>query len=182
MQKGKTAFIFSALILALALSTTATEPQVSRLAESLDPAVAPEAPTEIVMVKSPEATYPGTLRIYIVERFSRYSNVIGVPFDNGFLDFATVEDFTVDDGATWESNITYDASSLGGIPINRLRAYAVVLNQNAFVGDADPPSGRAFTGNRVDAAATAWIGNPGLNETGAGYTHTVLVEEGMSTW
>jgi len=182
MQKGKIALFISALILALTLAATATEINVSRVAETLEPSNTLGTPADAVMVQSPQDAYSGTLRLYIVERFSRYPNSLGVPHDNGFLDFATIENFAVADGATWESNITWDATPFDGVIPNRMRAVAVIANQETFSGDADPPTGRAFTGNRVDAAASASIGVPAFNETGSNFTHTVFIEEGSATW
>jgi hypothetical protein len=182
MQKGKIAFFIFALILAWALTAAATEINVSRVAESLEPSNAPATPADVVMVQSPQDAYSGTLRLYIVERFSRYPNSDGIPHDNGFLDFATVENFTINDGETWESNVTWDASPFDGVIPSRMRAMAAIANQESFFGDADPPSGRGFTGNRVDAAASGSIGTPGYNETGTGFTHTIFIEEGSATW
>ena len=182
MQKGKIALSTAALILALSLTAVAGEINVSRVAETVEPSAAVGTPADAVLVQSPQDAYSGILRVYVVERFSRYFNSDGVPHDNGFLDFATIESFTVGDGATWESNVTWDASPFNGVIPSRMRAMAVIANQETFLGDADPPSGRGFTGNRVDAAAAASIGVPGFNETGAGYTHTVFIEEGSATW
>ncbi len=182
MQKGKIALFICALILASAFAATATEINVSRVAETLESSNSPGTPADAIMVQSPQDTYSGTLRLYVVERFSRYPNSDGVPHDNGFLDFATIENFTVADGETWESNIAWDASPYNGVIPSRMRAMAAILNQETFLGDSDPGSERDFTGNRVDAAASAFIGTPGFNETGPSYTHTIFIEEGSATW
>jgi len=182
MQKGKLALSVFTLILVLAATTGAAEINVSRIAESVESPGSVAPPADAVQVQSPEAAYSGTLRLYVVERFSRYVNSRGVPHDNGFLDFGTVEAFSVADGETWETNIAWDATPFDGVIPTRMRAIAIVANNETFLGDSDPPGGRAFTGNRVDAAASAYIGTPGFNETGPGFTHTVFIEEGSATW
>lgn len=182
MQMGKVAFSVFALLLFLVISVDASEPRVSPLAELAENAESTQAPADQVEVQSPQATYAGTLRLYVTERFSRYLNERGIAFNNGFLDFGTVEDFTLADGSTWETNVSWSAAPFNGVFPSRMRAIAIVANQSTFIGDSDPPSGRGFTGNRVDAAALALIGAPGMNESGPGYTHTVLVEEGAATW
>lgn len=182
MHKGKITLSAFALLLVLALAAGAAEINVSRTAETLEAAGFVATPTDAVQVQSPGAAYSGTLRLYIVERFSRYVNSRGVPHDNGFLDFATVQNFTIADGETWEANLAWDATPFDGVIPTRMRAMAAIVNEDTFLGDADPPSGRGFTGNRVDAAASAYIGVPGYNQTGPGFTHTVFIEEGSATW
>jgi hypothetical protein len=182
MQMGKVALSIFALLLILFTGAQASEIGVSRVAEPAEVTASYEAPGDQAQVLSPQATYDGTLRVYVVERFSRYINSDGVPHDNGFLDWGTIENFSLDDGNTWESNFAWSATPFSGVIPSRMRAVAVVARQETFGGDADPPTGRFFLGNRVDAAAAAYVGVPGFNETGPGFTHTVFIEEGSATW
>lgn len=182
MQQGKIALSIVALILVLALAATASEINVSRVADDGRTPAPPAAPPGAVMVQSPQAAYSGSIRIYVVERFSRYLNSDGVPHDNGFLDFAAVDNFTIADGETFEVNVAWDATPFSGVLPARMRAMAIVASDDTFQGDADPPANRIFWGNQVDAAASAFVGDPGFNETGPGFTHTLFIEEGSATW
>lgn len=182
MQMGKVALSAFALLLVLNFSVGASEIGISRLTEPTEVTGPVTSPADQIQVQSPQDTYDGILRLYVVERFSRYLNSKGVPHDNGFLDWGTVENFSVADGATWETNFTWSAAPAGGVIPARMRAVAVISKQAEFMGDSDPPSGRHFQGNEVDAAASGYIGTPGFNETGPGYTHTLFVEEGSATW
>ena len=129
------------------------------------------------------ASYHGTLRIYVIEPVSRWSDQQGAPFENGFLDFALVTSIDRVDTTAWQQTVTWDAASAGFASVSRsnIMVIAALFNDNGEMRNAVPGQDYPFMAYPVDAAAAASEGVPGQNQVDGGYTHTVFLEEGTLT-
>lgn len=130
-----------------------------------------------------EALYSGTLRVFVVEPTSRWTDRYGDAYQFGFLDYALVTDISLQDTSTWTQTVVWNAIDHGynAVSEDNIMAIAALYNSNGEQKDAWPPYGYWFTAYPVDAAAAATPGSPGADEATGGYTHTVLVEEGTLT-
>lgn len=134
--------------------------------------------------------YTGTIRVFVTEMNSRWKDDDNVPFRNGFLSFALEEYVFVGETDTLEWDVEwngYDYQDANGLHYGDLRqenvkVIAAVYNSAGYTGYSDPPNARPFTVHEVDASAAAIVGTPGYNETAPGFTHTVFVEDGSTTW
>ena len=67
--------------------------------------------------------------------------------------------------------------------LNIAATVAVFDRDDAHSALAAPQYGsNAFTAYYVDGSAIARPGQPGANNAGGGYTHTVFIEEATATW
>jgi hypothetical protein len=148
---------------------------------------APETP---VLETGDKDTYTGTIRVYVVEKESRWNDDSGTPFHNAFLAFALEEAVSVNEtdsltwNLTWDGDDYYDAfgGSYGDLTESNVKVIAAVFNSASYTGYSDPPSGRPFNVHEVDAVAGAMPGETGYNERVGEFTHSVLVEDGSTTW
>ncbi|MFH1686667.1 MAG: PKD domain-containing protein [bacterium] len=136
------------------------------------------------VVTAAAGTYYGKLRVYVAEPLSRWDYDSGEDIHNGFLDFAIVQNLSIADASRAEYTTSWDASVNGfpSISASNLEIMAAAFNRDSVDSDAYPPYGYYFWAHYADAAAAAKPGLPGQNETIAGFTHTVFVEEGTATW
>ena len=121
------------------------------------------------------ADYQGTVRVYVVEPISRWSDANDDPYEYGFLDFAIETDIDIGSSTPWQQTIVWDANTvnLGPVTESNIMAMAAVFNANGETRDAVPEYGYWFTAYPVDASAAAYPGIPGQNSASGGYTHTV---------
>lgn len=139
-------------------------------------------PIEIVqpvLTGGEKAGYQGTLRIYMSEPFSRYTDLYDDNYAFGLLDWAeNPVTLNIGDGVLLTHNVQWDASNAGFVvdPDN-LVAQAVVSNGTPYMQYSDPPGGAAFWAYWADAAAQAAPGVPGQNLSNQDFTHTVFIEE-----
>ncbi len=158
-----------AILLLIAASTTASDVSIPDTFEQ-----------EIETNTMAPAAYPGTLRIYIVEPYSRYRHPQDSgQYHNGFLDFALVQTVNIADGARLQVSADWNASSegFGSIAQDNIAAIAVLFDETAHYTDALPPYGYWFNAYYADAAAQAAVGELGSNAASNGYTHKVFLEE-----
>jgi hypothetical protein len=149
-------------------------------------AYTPEPPTE----SSERGTYTGTLRVYVTELIGRWDDSHDVAFHNAFLAFALEQYVSLGDGDTlrrtvqWDGHNYFDAEDqpFDDIQENNIKVIAAVFNSAGYAGYSDPPSGAEFVVHEVDACAGATPGTTGYNETADGFTHSVLVDDGSTTW
>jgi hypothetical protein len=170
---------FAAALFFLAYSTAAAVTPLPQ-SEPVDNDRARPAPE---MGAGEDALYTGTLRVFMVEPTSRWTDRNGDAYQFGFLDYAMVIDISLQDTSTWTQTITWDGPGNGyqDVTEGNIMAIAALYNSVGEQKDAWPPYGYWFTAYPVDAAAAAAPGNPGQDEASGGYTHTVLVEEGTLT-
>ena len=168
------AFVSSALAVENA-SVVIRDP--SRLVSGPDHPIAPTTDGN-------RAAYTGTIRLQVVERVSRWRDSQSHTYDFGLLDYALIDGFTVADGATWETEATWNSvlHGMGSIAENNIMVQAVVFNPDPHAQFSDPPYGGPYTAYYSDAAAEASVGAPGFNSTAGGSSHTVFVEEATATW
>jgi hypothetical protein len=136
----------------------------------------------LIPVKA-NAAYEGGVTVYVVEKTSRWTDGNGVHYGFGFLDFGAIEAISIDNKDRWSGDFTWNpsAAGYGDVTSGNIMVIAVVTTDTAVMTDAAPPEGYWFNAYYVDAAAAATPGKPGENETAAGFTHTVFIEEGTET-
>jgi hypothetical protein len=134
---------------------------------------------------SDRATYDGQLLVFLVEPVSRWTDNWDDPFHFGFLDYSAdsiisvSQDDTIDITADWYA----PDHGFSSIDEHNIMAIAAVFNAEGHERYTKPSAGTyPFTAHFVDAAAGATPGNPGSNQTGSGFTHTVLVEDATAWW
>lgn len=148
--------------------------------------VAPDQP----VTEGDRSTYSGTLRVFVTEIESRWDDSDDLPFHNAMLSLAINEIFSIDDDDTltwvqiWDGhNYEYQTGlTFGDVTENNIKVIAAVYNQGGYNGYSDPPSGAQFIVNEVDACAGAVCGETGYNQVIGDFTHSVLVEDGSTTW
>jgi hypothetical protein len=135
-------------------------------------------------------TYTGTLRVYVAEIIGRWYDNNNVPFHNAFVSFALEQDVSLADGDTLIRTVQWDGHdymSVDGLPFddiqeNNIKVIAAVFKSSNYPGYSDPPLGAEFAVHEVDACAGATPGTTGYNETADGFTHSVFIEDGSTTW
>jgi hypothetical protein len=133
--------------------------------------------------------YTGMIRVYVTET-GRWKDEDNKPFHHAFLAFALEEYVFVDETQTltwdleWNGNDYEDAEgqNFGDLREENVKVIAAVFNSAGYPGYSDPPSGAEFVVHEVDASAGAIPGATGYNEVTEDFTHSVLVEDGSTTW
>jgi hypothetical protein len=145
---------------------------------------------EPVMESGSRDTYTGTIRVYVLEAIGRWDDDDGNTFHNAFISFALQEGISLAETDTltwdllWNGN---DYVDYWGHPYNYLtednvKVVAAVFNSSGYPGYSDPPTGGQFIVNEVDACAGTMCGMTGYNTVYDNFTHTVLLEDGATTW
>ena len=126
-----------------------------------------------------EASYSGTVRVFLVEPSSRWADYWGARYSYGFLDFPIVSNVNLADGEAVYITNTWDATTAGFSPIYEynIMGIAVVFTSQTVLTDARPPQGYYFQARYADAAAAATPYKIGHNEATPPYTHPVFIEE-----
>ncbi|MBD3256877.1 hypothetical protein GF377_00495 [candidate division GN15 bacterium] len=132
---------------------------------------------------APADAYGGTVRAYVVEPDSRWTDALGTPYSFGFLDFAIIQGITVADGSSWTHQVTWNGQpqGFGDLQPDNVVVIVAVFNDDPQVGDALPPFGFFFDAYYVDAATSAAPGELAHDDASAPNTHTVFIEEGTVT-
>ncbi len=125
----------------------------------------------------------GTVRVFVVEPTSRWSDCDGYDFGFGFLDFAVEEPLDLKELGAWEFSTQWDANLAGfeNVTADNVVVIAVVYNSDSVLADALPPYGYYFYIHNVETAALALPGGFGIDQSEGGFTHTVFVELGVNT-
>lgn len=131
-----------------------------------------------------EATYSGTIRVFLVEPSSRWADSQGDLYSYGFLDFPLISNVDLPDGNVIYLTSTWDAAAAGFSCVSEgnIMATAVVFRSQTVLTDAAPPEGRYFYARYADAAAAATPFEIGHGSTTPPYTHSVFIEESTATW
>jgi hypothetical protein len=131
-----------------------------------------------------EATYTGTVRVFLVEPMARWTDADGNFYRYGFLDFPIVSNVNLLDGGSVYLTSTWNASttSIGTIDQSNIQAIGVVFNSTTVLTDASPPDGLYFQARYADAAASATPGVVGHSQVNPPFTHPVFIEESTATW
>jgi hypothetical protein len=136
------------------------------------------------------ATYTGTIRVFVTEKVGRWSDSQGKPFHNAFLSFALEEAISLNETDSmmwhleWDGNDYTDAEGdpYSDLVKSNIEVIAAVFNSASYPGSSDPPSGAMFNVHEIDAVAGAKCGGTGHNLTFGAFTHSVLVQDGSTTW
>ncbi len=158
---------------------------ITPAAMAIDATPAPEYngdPIEIVQPVTSGGdrdTYTGTLRIFMSEPESRYTDNYGAKYEFGFLRFADVVGLNINTGEVYTHEVTWDASDAGftGVDPDNIVAQAVCFDPTPHTNYSDPPTGAPFFAYWADAAAQAAPGVPGQDFKSVDFTHTVFIEE-----
>jgi len=173
----------------LLLSGSVVSGQDASLWEKSIPATARASDTPV-----PESgdrdVYSGTIRVFVVEQSSRWSFSGGTSIYNALLGLAMEEVISVNESdsltwsLTWNGNEVFDANggSYGDLTESDVKVIAAIYNSSSYTGYSDPPTGAPFQVHEVDATAGAEPGETGYNERNDDFTHSVLVEDGSTTW
>jgi hypothetical protein len=121
--------------------------------------------------------YQGQLRVYIVEKESRWKMQNRQHYQYALYDFAYDDPVSIRYQETYEQSINWK----GDVSENNVIVMAALFNSEGHTSYAVPPNERPFTAHYVDAAAAATPGETGFNTRNEEYTHTVFVEEGTAT-
>jgi hypothetical protein len=125
--------------------------------------------------------YAGTIRVFVVEPVSRWTDGNGDPYGFGLLDFALQLDVDIKDYEAWEQTVVFNPGLAGfTVSSSNLMAQAVLFNADSVLMDAFPGFGYMFGAHFVDAAAQVRPGQIGANSKALGFTHTAWVEQSGS--
>ena len=164
------AFILAMLITPAVMATNATPVQ----SNYIEPDVMVQPTTG-----DSKDVYQGTMRIYMVEPFSRYVDGNNNNYQFGFLDYATIQGLNINTGEVYTHVVEWDASDSGftGVDPDNIMAQAVLFGPDPYVNYSDPPTGAPFFAYWTDAAAQATPTLPGQDFKSVDFTHTVFLEE-----
>lgn len=148
-------------------------------ASPLDRASTPQyvTPEQSERVNS-SATYTGTLRVFVTDN-DRWDDNDGDRIHNALVGIPIQQSFTLNDGDSlmWDTEFNYY-----GLTEAHTTVVAAIYNSYGYQGYSVPPNENPFIVHEVDASAEARCGTSGYNIAAAGFTHSVLVEEGSTTW
>ena len=126
--------------------------------------------------------YTGTLRIYMVEPVSRWTDGLGLAYHYGFLDFALETELDIKDLGSFEQVVNWNSvgSGFDRVDPTNMMAIAVIMNSDYVLRDAFPGFDYWFHAHFVDAVASSSPGVPGNSIPSGGFTHRVFVEQAGS--
>lgn len=112
------------------------------------------------------ASYPGRLRIYVLELESTYyDDYSGNPYYHGFLDFAVDKNINIPGSDSISDTVTWDGSAAGfsGVAKDNLQVILAVFDDEGHQSYSDPPSGNPFTAYYSDECIAAVPGGGSTN-------------------
>ena len=134
----------------------------------------------------PVSSYEGVLRLYVVEKISRWQDSDDSSYNFGFLDFALDSEIVLtDSNSSINLQVIWDGSSAGfnDISENNMMMIAALFNADSVSAYAYPEKlQNPFQAHYVDAAAGAEMGASDSNRTTLEMSHTVFMEECTATW
>ncbi len=116
-----------------------------------------EFETTVFIENNEDEKYEGRLKVYLVEKISRWYNYDGVPYSFGFLDYIIDKDVTIPAGKSISDSKLWPASDLD--PDN-LMVIAVVFNSKPIKKDSNPSNldhYHPFDAYYADATAAASV-------------------------
>jgi hypothetical protein len=143
--------------------------------------------------------YSGTLRVYVVELVSRWTDYNNQPYGHALLDFPWEQSIDIDSGDTFEDNKVWDGGSVGYSDIDpeNIQVILTVCDDEAHQSYSDPPSGNPFNAYYVDETIATLltendppnqptITGPTDGEPGIEYEYTIEMtdpeEDDLSVW
>lgn len=131
------------------------------------------------------ANYNGTLRVYVVEPISRWQDSQSRNYEFGYLSSAVDSAVSIPYEGTIQVSKTWNGNTVGfgDVSPGNIMVIATMFSATPHNDCSSPqPAAPQFVSETVDAVAAAYPGETGTNEVMPGYTHTVLIEEGTTTW
>lgn len=110
------------------------------------------------VVNNEASSYPGRLRIYILELESTYwDDYSGNPYYHAFLDFAVNQAIDIPASGTISDTVVWDgvAEGYSGISSDNIQVILAVFDDEAHDGYSDPPSGNPFSAYYSDECVAA---------------------------
>ncbi len=149
---------------------------------AVDDGIVITAPQAIT--KAAKIDYGGTVRVFVVEPVSRWTDSEGKSYDFGFLSFAVEQAISLPYGEKVDIQAIWNGGEFGfgDVTQDNIMVMAVIYNDDPVTAYSDPPFGYPFQAYYVDAAAGARPGETGYNQTTPTSTHTVFIEEGSATY
>lgn len=175
-----TKILVASALAAMCLAPLAAADNFTRV----EPSPVPVAPAVSAPVENSAAAFGGTLRLFIVEPNSRWSDHNGQQFHYAFMDLALDSAVTIADGSRTILSRTWLASSSGFSGYNRdnIMVMAVLFEDDVHNGYSDPPLGGLFNAYYVAATAAARPGACDSNNTSGNSTHTAFLEEASANY
>lgn len=121
-----------------------------------------ECQTFISIQNNEEKQYTGRLRVYLVEKISRWHDYNGRPFYNAFIDYIIEKEVTIQEGKDIEISQKW---SLSHLDKDNLKIIAVLFTNNAIEKDSnpsDPGHYHGFQAHYVDASVAVDIIEDGI--------------------
>ncbi|MBU1941689.1 MAG: hypothetical protein KKC68_07945, partial [Candidatus Thermoplasmatota archaeon] len=110
--------------------------------------------TELVITNFDTSIYTGNLRVYLVEKISRWNDYNGSKYKNAFLAYR----FNTDIEIPAQDAINFsDSFAVGDLDPENLRLIAVVFEEDTHQGYARPPDQNPFDAHYADASAAAEV-------------------------
>lgn len=110
------------------------------------------------ILNNEDATYDGTIRVYITEKESsmNWRDTAGQLYTHAFLDFAFNEVVSIPAGDTWSDSMNWVGSSHGysSVTEGNTMIIAAVENDEVHQGYSYPPSSNPFNAYYVDDCVT----------------------------
>ncbi len=131
------------------------------------------------------ANYSGTLRVYVVEPISRWQDSRQRNYEFGYLASAVDSAVSIPYEGTIQVSKTWNGNTVGfgDVSPGNIMVIASMFSATQHNDCSSPqPVAPQFVSENVDAVAAAYPGETGTNVVMPGYTHTVLIEEGTTTW
>lgn len=131
--------------------------------------------------------YPGTLRVYVVELISRWSDYNNQPYGHALLDFPWEQSIDINSGDTFEDSKVWDGAAAGypDITSDNIQVILAVFDDEPHQSYSDPPSGNPFWAYYSDECIAAIpeggqnnppeapdIDGPASGNTGTSYDYT----------
>ena len=103
--------------------------------------------------------YPGTLRVYVVEIVSRWTDYNNQPYGHALLDFPWNQAIDIDSGDTFEDSKVWDGAAAGYADIDpdNIQVILAVFDDTPYTSYSDPPSGYPFNAYYADETVAALV-------------------------
>ena len=176
MRREHLTMVWIVAFLTMMLSVNIFADDISKLKE---PGQLGEMPDQAL--SNPKGTYTGTLRMYVVKPTYHWNDNDGHPYEFGFMNFSEVTTLNIPEGGSYYNEATI---SIAGMYDDNSAVIGALSDPTPHMQDAcvNQGGGCTFWAYYGDGCALAYCGTAATQPTMEGYTHTVFVEEGTTTY